>query len=103
MNASNDRPHRGSRSMLIVGPRLTAAPFPYSSEPITWPYCQASDGSNVAARPTPAGNWVTPLRPSATPAGPSSSPSGGMHSDLMPGIQNTYGLPPGVGGSLAVP
>ena len=99
--------------MLIVGPRFTAAPLPHSSEPITWPYCEASDGSNVAARPTPAGSCVTPLRPSATPAGPSSSPSWGiepviepeleLHESWMPGIQNTYGLVPGVGGSLAVP
>src|SRR5580704_2627465 len=105
VNASNDRPHRGSRSMLMVGPRFTAAPLPNSSEPITWPYWRANDGSNVAATPTPAGSWVTPLRPSATPAGPSSSPSGGIepHDIWIPGIQNTYGLPPGVFGPLAVP
>ncbi len=65
--------------MLIVGPRLTAAPLPTSSLPTTWPYWLASDGSKVAASATPAGSWVTPVKPSATPFGPSSSPMLGMH------------------------
>src|SRR5579859_246386 len=74
-SASNDRPQRGSRSMFTVGPRLALAPLPASSAPITWPYCLARDGSQDAARATPAGSWVTPVSPSATPAGPSSRPT----------------------------
>ena len=72
--------------MFTVGPRLALAPLPYSSAPITWPYCWASDGSQVAASDTPDGSWVTPVSPSATPDGPSSSPTAGMHSDGMAGV-----------------
>ena len=86
LSASNDRPQRGSRSMFTVGPRLALAPLPNSSAPMTWPYCCASDGSQVAASDTPAGSWVTPVSPSATPAGPSSRPTAGMHSDGMAGV-----------------
>src|SRR5215470_9737666 len=78
--------------MFTVGPRFTLAPLPNSSVPITWPYCCASDGSQVAASVTPAGSWVTPVSPSATPAGPSSSPNAGMHNEEIAGVKNTYGL-----------
>ena len=86
LSASNDRPQRGSRSMFTVGPRLALAPLPYSSAPITRPYCPARDGSQVAASATPAGNSVTPVSPSATPAGPSSRPTAGMHSAGIAGV-----------------
>jgi len=79
VNASNERPQRGSRSMFTVGPRLTMAPLPCSSDPTTFPYWLASAGSQVAARDTAEGSWVTPVRPSPTPTGPSSSPMAGMH------------------------
>ena len=64
--------------MFTVGPRLTIAPLPRSSEPTTCPYWCASEWSKVAASETAAGIWVTPVRPSPTPSGPSSSPIGGM-------------------------
>ena len=72
--------------MFTVGPRLALAPLPYSSAPITRPYCPARDGSQVAASATPAGNSVTPVSPSATPAGPSSRPTAGMHSAGIAGV-----------------
>ena len=65
--------------MLIVGPRLTAAPLPTSSLPTTWPYWPASDGSKVAASATPAGSWVTPVSPSADAVGPVLLAQLGMH------------------------
>ena len=46
----------------------------------------AKDGSQDAARATPAGSWVTPVSPSATPAGPSSRPTAGMHSAGIAGV-----------------
>ena len=65
--------------MFTVGPRLTMAPLPRSSAPMTWPYWVARARSQVAASDTPAGSWVTPVSPSPTPLGPSSSPMAGMH------------------------
>ena len=67
--------------MLTVGPRLTAAPLPHSSCPMTAPYRRASEVSKVAASDAPDGSWVTPVSPSPTPSGPSSRPIAGMHSD----------------------
>ena len=75
--------------MFTVGPRLTIAPLPCSSEPITSPYWRASDLSKLAASPTEAGSSVTPVRPSPTPSGPSSSPIGGRQRLGIPEMKNT--------------
>ena len=72
--------------MLIVGPRLTSAPLPASSEPTTAPYCCSRLVSQVDAAATGAGSWVTQHCPSPTPCGPSSRLTAGMHNAGMAGM-----------------
>ena len=86
---SNARPHRGSRTMLIVGPRSTVVPLLACSDPMTCPYSFSAPVSQVAATSTGAGSWVTLLIPSPTPAGPSSRFMAGMQSDPMAGVNPT--------------
>ena len=62
------------------------APLPRSSEPMTWPYWLARDGSQVAAREAADGSSVTPVSPSPTPSGPSSWPMAGTHRLGMAGM-----------------
>ena len=77
--------------MFTVGPRSTMAPLARCSDPMTWPYSPASEGSQVEAMDTPAGSWVTPVRPSPTPLGPSSSPIAGMQRLGIAAVSKTYG------------
>ncbi len=86
---SNARPQRGSRTMLIVGPRSTVVPLAACSEPMTCPNSFSAPVSQVAATSTGAGSWVTLLIPSPTPAGPSSRFMAGMQSDPMAGVNPT--------------